>query len=141
VTNVGGNSVTLLRNTTGGLVTEGTTQVGGAPQDLVAADFNGDSRPDLAVSNNAGTVSVLLRTANGFTDEPGSPIATGGAHLGITSADYNRDCRPALAVAADSAGVIVLARNAAGGFTPDTTLSPGGPAGGVAAADFDADGT
>jgi len=36
--------------------------VGTSPDWIAAGDFNGDGKPDLAVSNSAGSVTVLTNT-------------------------------------------------------------------------------
>jgi hypothetical protein len=134
-----GTVTVLLRSSPGSFVTEGSLPVGTGPQDLVAVDFNGDGRNDLAVANaTTSNVSVYLRdAAGGFTQEAGSPIAVGAGPAGIASADFNRDGRPDLAVTGGDV-VNVLLRNAAGGFTADAPISVPGSYG-VAAGDFDGD--
>src|SRR5688572_23556390 len=52
---------------------------GASPQDVAAADVNGDGRLDLVATNySASTVSVLLGNANGTFQSPlTSPAGTG----------------------------------------------------------------
>jgi hypothetical protein len=110
------DSVTvLLRNGTGtGFVKEGSAiPAGDGPVGLVAADFDGDHRPDLAVGDNIGkTVTVLLRkAAGGFGTDPSSPIRTDlGAH-GLAAADFDGDGRPDIAVANDGDAKLTILLN------------------------------
>jgi hypothetical protein len=145
ITNSGSASVSvLLRQPTGSFVLEGgtTIPVGASPQGIVATDFNGDGRPDLALASyNTDTVTVLLRQpAGGFAQE-GSPIAVGDGPVGVASADFNADGRPDIAVGNNIGGTVtVLLRQAAGGFAPDPTSPlPSTAANGIAAADFNGD--
>ena len=68
---------------------EGAAVTGGRrPAGIAAADFDGNGRPDLAVTNYGdSTVSVLLRDAanNGFTPDAGSPVAVGASPLRIAT--------------------------------------------------------
>jgi hypothetical protein len=133
-----------------GFTLEGDYSVRAFPRQIAVADFDGNGRPDLAVANSGNaSVSVLLRTsASAFTADSGSPISVSPDPEGIAAGDFNRDGRPDLAVTDMSNGTVrVLLRQAQGGFafdpaTPVTTGAgaTGGP-NGVAAADFDRDGT
>ena len=94
----------------------GTTPFGEA-----VADLNGDSRPDLVVTNlNSSTVTVRLGAATfpGFR----SSTATYSTHTGpdaVAVGDLNGDGRPDLAVAnATTADVSVLLGTGAGSFAP-----------------------
>ena len=82
-----GSVTTFLRNAANtGFTSEGAPTTGVNPRDLVAADFNGDGRPDLAITNLGGaSVTVLLRNASGtgFTQE-GSPVPVGASPEGIS---------------------------------------------------------
>jgi hypothetical protein len=115
------------------------------PTSTAVADFNGDGKLDLAVSNyGSNNITVLLGNGlGGFTPAPGSPFAVGAVPDGLVTGDFNRDGKPDLAVANESDdNVTVLLGDGAGGFTP----APGSPfsAGpvpiGLAVADFNGDG-
>ena len=126
------------------------TSVGSGPLALAAADFNGDGKLDLAVTNSRdGTISILLGNGDGtFSPLPGAPI-TGVSPVGIAIGDFNRDGRLDLAVVpAGSAGadsVMILLGNGDGTFTaaPGSPVSVGDsgsvPAA-MAIADFNGDG-
>jgi hypothetical protein len=137
------NVVTYLGNGSGGFTSEGTNPTGATPRDIVAADFNRDTLPDLAITNlNGGSVTVLLRNAanTGFASEAAA-IAVGASPEGIEAADFNGDGYPDLAVAVLGTNTVnVLLRNPGGGFTAETPIPVGAGALGLATADFDADG-
>ena len=109
----------------------------------MAADFNGDGRPDLAITNlNGGSVTVLLRNAanNGFASEAAA-IPVGASPEGIEAADFNGDGLPDIAVAVLGTNTVnVLLRNPGGGFTAEAPIPVGAGALGLATADFNADG-
>jgi hypothetical protein len=100
--------------------------VGAEALDVAIADFNGDGKADLAVSNRADdNVSILRGNGNGAFgaahDYPAGPEP-----LGLLVGDYNGDGRRDLAVANQSTagGVTVLLKNA-GGFS--SRHYPAGP--------------
>ena len=133
-------STILLRVPGGTFSPEAAVPAGDDPIGIVAADFDGNGRADLAVTNAApGTVSAFLRrpSNDGFDAEP--PISVSASPVGIDAADFDRDGRPDLAVAANAGAVEILRRNAGGGFTRDQPIPLAGAVNDVAAADFDGD--
>jgi hypothetical protein len=145
LTTPGAVTIFLRNPASNGFASEGSATTGSNPRDVVAADFDGDGRPDLAITNLGGaSVTVLLRNAtnNGFAQE-GSPVPVGASPEGLAAADFNGDGRPDLAVAnLGDGGVSILLRQAGGGFAPEagSPIATGAGALGVAAADFNGDG-
>src|SRR5207244_2299891 len=93
---------------------------------VAVGDFNGDSHPDLAVTNeHSASVSVLLGGAGGsFTPDPGSPFAVGSVPTSVAVGDFNGDSHLDLAVTNfGSDDVTILLGGAGGSFTP----APGSP--------------
>ncbi len=91
------NSLTIrLGNGDGTFRTSATLPTGINPQGVVAADFNGDGSPDLAVANvNDTFVSVFLGKGDGtFTAAP--PVPVQGGTPSISATDQNGDGIPDL---------------------------------------------
>ena len=134
------------------------------PAQVVAADFNGDGYPDLAVADfipvnqnppipdRISNVVVMLGNPDGsgtFTPAPGSPISVGLYALSLAAADFNQDGHTDLAV--DNYGVnttpstqtlSILIGDGKGGFTqPLPTTQLGNSPNQLIAADFNGDGT
>ena len=118
--------------------------VGAGPFWVASADFDGDGRVDLASANTEGTVSVLLRQADGsYAQEAGSPIAVGAHPAAVATADFDADGRTDLAVSNfGSNTVTILLRRAGGGFEEEagSPFAAGPAPHSVLAGDFDADG-
>jgi hypothetical protein len=116
--------------------------VGGNLQDMVAADFNNDTVPDLAVVDSYNsTVSVLLGNGDGTFRAP-LTSATGSYPHSLAVGDLDGDGNLDLATA-NSNDVSVLLGDGAGSFTPASgggiNFSGNSPQS-VAMGDFNGDG-
>jgi hypothetical protein len=126
---------------------------------VAIGDFNGDGKPDLAVSDAhqpMGSVAVLLNTtAAGATTPSFGPtfdFATSSAPFAgqpgaVAVADFNGDGRPDLAVTDELGVSILLNTTPAGATTPSfatpidvTTSTDGGSPVALAIGDLDGDG-
>ena len=89
------------------------------------ADFNGDGKTDLAVSNEESKdVTVLLGNGSGgFSPAPGSPLKIGASPRRLDSADLNGDGRVDLAVPAYPNRLAIFLGDGSGRFGP----APGSP--------------
>jgi Calx-beta domain/FG-GAP-like repeat len=67
-----GNSVTVLLNNGAGVFQTSATYLSGESNLIAAADFNSDSRPDLAVSAVPGNISLLFNTCGAASSTPGT---------------------------------------------------------------------
>jgi hypothetical protein len=85
---------------------------------VVLADFNGDHRRDIAVTNNSSnTVSILLNNGSGGFTAAASP-ATGAGPRGMAAGDVDGDGDTDLVVDNFSANSLsILLNNGAGVFT------------------------
>lgn len=91
----------LLGNGDGTFQSHIDYSAGKLPTSVVAADFNGDGKLDLAVANaNDSTVSVLLGNGNGtFQAQAVYPMATSSPYWqSVVVGDFNRDGKLDLAV-------------------------------------------
>lgn len=119
--------------------------VGYDPLAVVAGDFNGDGKLDLAVVIfGTNSVSILLGDGyGGFTTAPGSPVAVGTGPDALSVGDFNGDGFEDLVVANhDSDDVTILLGNGDGSFTqaPGSPTSVGTGPYALATGDFNRDG-
>jgi hypothetical protein len=95
--------------------------VRGAPFGIAARDLNGDSFPDLAVTQEtAGSVAVLLNDGTGKFLAPVSYDAGGGEAVDVKIADLRNNGDQDLVVANNSAGMVVLLNKGNGTFGKPT---------------------
>jgi hypothetical protein len=110
-------------------------------QSVAVGDFNGDGKPDLAVTNSgANGVNVFLNSESGFSAMAASP-ATGDSPTSIAAADFNGDGNLDLAVAnSGSNDVTILLGNGDGTFTAAASPATGTAPNSIAVGDFNGDG-
>jgi hypothetical protein len=155
--NYSDNAVSVLLNTTAAGATtaafasQQTFAAGSNPLAVVAGDFNGDGRPDLAVANvNGNTVSVLLNTtsagagAAAFATQ--QTFQVGPFPHALAVGDLNGDGRPDLAVTnfGDKTASVLLNTTAAGAtaaaFAAQQTFAAGTQPNSVTVTDYNGDG-
>jgi hypothetical protein len=112
----------LLGNGNGGFTEapRSPVSVGTNPWSVAVGDFNGDGKPDLAITNAGdNNVSVLLGNGiGGFTEALGNPFLVGKYPRSVAVRDFNGDGKPDVAIVnAKSDNVTVLLGNGTGGFT------------------------
>jgi hypothetical protein len=111
---------------------------GNNPVALALADFTGDARPDLAVANFTGGVSVLVGNADGSFGNPTS-FPTHDNPWAIAVADFDRNARPDLVVPNHfSNDVSELLANGSGSFAGPFNFGPVNTPSSVAVGNFDA---
>jgi len=104
---------------------------------MAAGDFNGDGRPDIALTAPDGATQVLLQQSGGGFQT--ATIASGG--YGIVAKDFNGDSKLDLVVAAGpSNSVLFAAGNGNGTFQNPVTIATGLPSNSVDAGDLNGDG-
>jgi hypothetical protein len=109
---------------------------------VVAADFNGDGIPDLALAGGYYLVVELGKGDGTFTQVPISSSSTYEAIYGsMVVADFNGDGRPDLAVTAVFSPLTILLNNGDGTFTQGSTIGTSSTEGDtIIPADFTGDG-
>jgi hypothetical protein len=120
--------------------------VGTTPQSLIAFDFNGDGKMDLAVANTQdNTVSVLLGNGDG-TFQSGATFPTLNAPQFLLGGDFNGDGKLDLAVgcrfgdSGDVGGISIFLGNGDGTFQHKVDYLPGESVFNMVAGDFNGDG-
>jgi uncharacterized protein (TIGR03437 family) len=110
------------------------------PVGAVAGDFNGDGKPDLAITDSSGMVGVLLNTGSGFA-QPSAFPSGGSGTKGIAAADFNHDGKLDLAVTNEMSGTTAVFFGAGdGSFQLASTYPTGSAPSQVLAADVNGDG-
>jgi hypothetical protein len=118
------NAVTILLGNGDGTFSfaqNSTFATGSNPLPIVAADFNGDGKLDLAIANYDGaSVTILLGNGDGtFTPAPGSPVTVGLNPYALAVGDFNSDGKLDLVVANQTDNTLsILLGNGDGTFTP-----------------------
>jgi len=117
----------LLGNGRGGFGAPAHFQVGHGATRIVASDFSGDGKTDVAVLNaNDGTVSILLGDGRGGLG-PQAAFPTGGAGDGMELGDFNGDGHGDLVVSDFlAAQITVLFGSGDGSFSAPTSIPVGG---------------
>jgi hypothetical protein len=130
-----------LGNGDGTLTPKGAFPTGAGSVGVVIADFNGDGKQDLAVSNaNTNDVSLLLGNGDGTFKAPVS-VPAGTPLSGIVTGDFNGDGKADLVVTApDKNQVLVLIGNGNGTFKAPASFAAGQTPTFVVAGDLNGDG-
>jgi hypothetical protein len=112
------------------------------PQGLAVADFNGDGKPDIAVSNeNSNTITVFLNDGTGKFGTPATTSVQNATWIGsIAVGDFNEDGKPDLVLAINGSDAIVLLGKGDGTFTQQPPLTNAGGFLQARVADFNGDG-
>ena len=131
VANYGTNTVDILSNVGNGMFASPmlySTGLHSYPESVVAADVNGDNKPDIIVVNSqTNTIGVLLNTGNGtFSTQTTYSTGDGSEPESGTIADVNGDNKPDIIVANYAANNIGVFLNTGNGmFTMPTIYSTG----------------
>lgn len=144
--NRGTNNISIFLNSGTGSFGAPTTiglGTGTQPYDIVAADFNGDSRVDLATANeDSDNLSILLGNGNGtFAAATNVALAAGANPYSVVAVDVNGDGVLDLITAnSGTDNLSVLLGNGSGGFGTPTNFAVGDRPREVAIGDFNNDG-
>jgi hypothetical protein len=136
----GGNLAILLGTPQGAVqhtVTYPVSPLDGQLSSMAAGDFNGDGKPDLALTDSLNsTVTILLN------DSPQQSVYPVGPQPGaVVVADFNRDGKLDLAVTNYGGSTVsILLGNGDGTFQPQVTYAAGGQPVSLAIGDFNGDG-
>ncbi len=157
VVNSGSNSVSVFPNnassgslSSSSLGAEIQLAVGSTPLRIVAADFDGDGKVDLAVSNSASnTVSLLKNTSSSgsISFAAAEDLSVGSQPQGIVAGDLDGDGKPELAVALKGSDQVEVYGNqatvgalSASSFSSANSYGAGSQPVGARLSDLDGDG-
>jgi hypothetical protein len=143
VANDGSNDVSVLLGNGDGTFQAAVNYnyaAGPGPSSVAVGDFNGDGKPDLAVTNSGynSSIGVLLGNGDG-TFQAAVSYAAGSAPRSMAVGDFNGDGKPDLAVA-NGSGISVLLGNGDGTFEAAVNYATGSDPHSVAVGDFNGDG-
>jgi probable HAF family extracellular repeat protein len=113
----------LLGNGDGTFKTHVDYPAGSFPYTIVAGDFNGDGKLDVAVSDLDSSQVMILSGAGDGTFSNSTALAASASPVGLLSADFNRDGEMDLAVGT-GAGVDIMLQNAPAQSLASLSLSP-----------------
>jgi Ca2+-binding RTX toxin-like protein len=117
--------------------------VGARPNSVIAGDFNGDGKSDLAVANSASnSISVLLSNGfGGFSTSPNISVGANTLPISVKVGDFNGDGKSDLAVAKIfSNNIAILLGNGNGSFNASPNVVVGSSPADVVVGDFNRDG-
>ena len=148
--NLGDVSV-LLNDGSGTFSVVVTYGAGERPRFILASDLNGDSYPDLAVTNGSSNdLSVLLNNGDGTFTPAANTYPVGAGPRDVTAGDFDGDGNLDLAIANDGVGsevseISVLFNSGNGTFADAVAYAVGDGGSGsgpwsIVAADLDQDG-
>lgn len=139
--NQSNGGLSLLLGNPDGTFRSAVTYAAGPPViSLATADFNADSRPDLALLRENGTVIILLANADG-TLRSGPEFTTATSASSLLAADFTGDNRPDLAVSnIENGNVYLFAATGNGSFANAQITNVGGRPSYLGALDANLDG-
>ena len=137
----GVTSPSFIPNVSSSLFPRTDIATGQKPVAIVAADFNADSKVDLADANHDdNTVSIFLGNGDGTFTNKGT-LTTGAGPVAVVTADFNNDRIPDLAVVNQTDDTVsIFVGNGDGTFTLKGTFATGKNPVAAVTADFDGDG-
>lgn len=146
------NTVTVLLGTGKGSFTAGSTpsttaSSGSAPVLMVAADFNGDGKLDLATANSGNTLTFLQGNGNGTFSPARTMSLPGSESTYMLVGDFNGDGKPDIVLSSNPSessaapfNLTLLTGNGDGTFTQSTLSLNSINEGPIAVGDFNGDG-
>src|SRR5206468_1822823 len=111
----------------------------GTPTGIASADFDGDGRNDIVVSNaGIASLSIFLNAGNGTLK---APVALASSFLtaGVTTGDVNGDGKVDIVAISTGNNALVYLGNGDGTFKPALTLTVGTTPRDVLLADMNGD--
>jgi hypothetical protein len=136
------NTAMFFGNGSGGFTAAGTLAAGSTPENLLARDFNADSRLDLlVVDRTSDYVTLLLGNGSGGFSSSTSFYAGASCPNAVALGDFNRDGKTDLALSTDYGAVTVLLGNGPASFATPVSFASGSEAAcDIVAGDFTQDG-